>query len=67
MCRSVPATFVRPVRKRVVQDVDRIVDQSSSHLGRRLKKLEVEMTDRRGLVPYSVAWRSYWLDWLRSS
>jgi hypothetical protein len=23
------------------------------------------MTDERGLVPHSAAWRAYWLDWLQ--
>jgi hypothetical protein len=36
-----------------------------SHLARRLKKLEVELTDECGLVPHSAAWRAYWLDWLQ--
>jgi hypothetical protein len=36
-----------------------------SHFGRRLRKLEVQMTDERGLVPHSSAWRAYWLDWLQ--
>jgi hypothetical protein len=36
-----------------------------SRLGRRLAKLEAELTDERGLVPHSAAWRAYWLDWLQ--
>jgi hypothetical protein len=36
-----------------------------SHLGRRLKKLEVEITDECGLVPHSAAWRTCWMDWLQ--
>ena len=36
-----------------------------SQLGRRLARLEVELTDVCGLVPHSAAWRAYWLDWLQ--
>ena len=27
----------------------------------RLRKLEVQLTDHRGLVPHTQAWRDYWL------
>lgn len=37
----------------------------TSNLGRRLKKLEVELTDESGLVPHSTKWRAYWLDWMQ--
>jgi hypothetical protein len=36
-----------------------------SHLERRLKKLEAELTDVAGLVPHTAKWRAYWLDWLQ--
>jgi hypothetical protein len=36
-----------------------------SNLGRRLKKLEVELTDECGLVPHSAKWRAYWMDWMQ--
>jgi hypothetical protein len=36
-----------------------------SNLGRRLKKVEAQMTDECGLVPHSAKWRAYWLDWLQ--
>ena len=36
-----------------------------SNLGRRLQKLEAQLTDEVGLVPHSAAWRAYWLDWLQ--
>ena len=36
-----------------------------SNLGRRLNKLEVQMTDERGLVPHSVKWRAYWTAWVQ--
>ena len=31
----------------------------------RLKKLEREITDERGLVPHSKEWRVYWMAWLQ--
>jgi hypothetical protein len=31
-----------------------------TNLGRRLKKLEAQITDTRGLVPRSPAWIEYW-------
>jgi hypothetical protein len=36
-----------------------------SNLGRRLKKLDVELTDECGLVPHSARWRAYWMDWMQ--
>ncbi|HXP86862.1 MAG TPA: hypothetical protein VN841_19190 [Bryobacteraceae bacterium] len=35
-----------------------------SKLGRRLAKLEAELTDERGLVPHSAKWRAYWTEWM---
>ena len=37
---------------------------SRSHLGRRLQKLEAQMTDECGLVPHSAKWRAYWMEWM---
>jgi len=39
----------------------RVLQLRRSNLGRRLKKLEVELTDESGLVPHSAKWRAYWL------
>ena len=36
-----------------------------SRLERRLKKLEIQLTDESGLVPHSAKWRAYWRDWLQ--
>jgi hypothetical protein len=36
-----------------------------SHLGRRLKKLEAQLTDEVGLVPHTAKWRAYWTDWMQ--
>jgi hypothetical protein len=36
-----------------------------SNLGRRLKKLEVELADEAGLVSHSAQWRANWLDWMQ--
>ena len=36
-----------------------------SHLGRRLQKLEAQITDEVGLVPHSAEWRAYWTEWIR--
>jgi hypothetical protein len=35
-----------------------------SNLGRRLKKLEVELTDEAGLMPHTAKWRAYWTEWM---
>jgi hypothetical protein len=31
-----------------------------SQIGRRLKKLEVQLTDESGLIPHSPQWRAHW-------
>jgi hypothetical protein len=36
-----------------------------SNLGRRLRKLEVQITDEHGLVPHTAKWRAYWTDWFQ--
>ena len=38
---------------------------STSHLWRRLQKLEAQMTDECALVPYSNKWRAYWTAWVQ--
>jgi len=35
-----------------------------SNLWRRLRKLEAQLTDERGLVPHTPKWLAYWTEWV---